>query len=61
MEPIRDNGGNPIAFLEHQGHRVYLRDLGGNRLGWYDKDLDRTYDAAGNQVSYGDTLTRLIP
>ncbi|MBD3399700.1 MAG: hypothetical protein GF399_05145 [Candidatus Coatesbacteria bacterium] len=61
MEPIRDNGGNPIAYLEHLGCRVYLRDIGGNRLGWYDKHLDRTYDAAGNQVSYGDTLTRLIP
>ncbi|MBD3372240.1 MAG: hypothetical protein GF403_05930 [Candidatus Coatesbacteria bacterium] len=61
MEPIRDKAGNMIAFLDRSGDRVYLRDLGGTQLGYYDKITDRTYDGSGVQLSFGDTLGSLIP
>ncbi len=61
MEPIRDNAGNVLAFLDRNGDRVYLRDTGGTQLGYYDGITDRTYDGSGVQVSFGDTLGSLIP
>ncbi|WP_230534165.1 hypothetical protein [Microvirga roseola] len=61
-EYLRDPSGRVLGSLEDNSvsGRIEARDAAGRRLGYYDKKLNETRDAAGHLISKGNVLPGLV-
>jgi len=61
-EIVRDRAGRVLGWYESNGvsGRVDARNAGGRWLGYYDKKLNETRDAAGRLIARGNVLPNLI-
>ena len=49
-----------LGYLDDGSGRIEARDAAGTRLGYYDKHLGETRDAAGRLLAKGNVLSGLI-
>jgi hypothetical protein len=61
-EIVRDRVGRVLGWYESNGvsGRIDARDSAGRWLGYYDKKLNETRDAAGRLLAKGNVLPSLI-
>ena len=57
---IRNPAGVVLGFLDHETHRIRVRDKDGNYCGYYDKKSNRTLNANGQVIAQGDVTVSLI-
>jgi hypothetical protein len=57
---LRAANGSPIAIMEDDSRQVKIRTMTGSYKGYYDKSSDKTYQANGNFVGYGNLLMTLV-
>ena len=57
---IRDRNGKNTGSFERHESRVIGRDAHGIIRGWFEPCSNRTLDASGRLVAYGDVLSALI-
>jgi hypothetical protein len=59
-EHIRDAQGRNIGYLIERQHRVEAYASTGQRLGYYDRRQDKTYDRSGRMIARGNITSALI-
>ncbi|MFC5083581.1 hypothetical protein [Microvirga arabica] len=61
-EIVRDRAGKVLGWYESNGvsSRIDARDASGRWLGYYDKKLNETRNAAGRLLAKGNVLPSLI-
>jgi hypothetical protein len=60
-QPIRDESGHTLGWLDDTDNDHVAYDYSGKRLGRYDERADKTYDRQGRLISSsGDVLTSLF-
>jgi hypothetical protein len=61
-EIVRDRAGKVLGWYEDNGvsGRINARDASGRWLGYYDKKLNETRDAAGRLIARGNVLPSLV-
>ena len=59
-EPIRDFSGRIIAWEEHQGNDIIVREFTGRVLGRYDSQFNVTREFNGKVIAKGDVHGLLI-
>lgn len=57
---IRGQIGETKGYIDNSGHRLIIRDSSGNMLGWYDKNMNRTFNKSGTCVGHGNILSFLL-
>lgn len=57
-QDFRNRQGHLLAYTDYEpcSKLLYLVKAGGNRLGWYDTQCDKTYRANGELIGYGNQL-----
>jgi hypothetical protein len=63
VKPITDRAGKVLAYEQDvNNHRQEIRSRSNALLGWYDPELNKTFNRSGRCVSNsGDTRASLIP
>jgi len=57
---IRTPAGLIMGFLDHEPHRIRVRDKEGRYCGYYDRNSNRTINANGQVIAQGDITVSLI-
>jgi len=57
---IRNPAGIILGFLDHEPHRIRVRDKEGRYCGYYNKKSNKTYNASGQVIAHGDITVSLI-
>ena len=59
-EAIKDWQGRILGWIEWSGNKKWISNFAGQRLGYYDRSLNKTCDFYGRQVAQGDCVMMLL-